>query len=87
MYEPHIYKDSLRKGTREAFPYRDTFCFGSRPQDLTLHIDVVYPEEAAGSSFSALVLWVKCKGSVKAKTQTTLRVHTHLLGFLHTSHV
>lgn len=40
--------DSLKKGTGEASPFQDTFCFGSRSQDLTLHTDVVHPEEVAG---------------------------------------
>lgn len=48
MYEPHAYEDSLRKGTAVAFPFQDTFTFGSRPQDLTLHTDVTHPEEVAG---------------------------------------
>lgn len=88
VYEPHAYKDSLRKGTVVAFPFQDTFWFGSRPQDLTLHTDVVtLKKQLADVTLLALVLWVKSKGCVKAKTHTTLHVRTHLLGFLHTSPV
>lgn len=68
VYEPHAYKDSLRKGTVVAFPFQDTFWFGSRPQDLTLHTDVVtLKKQLADVTLLALVLWVKSKGCVKAK--------------------
>lgn len=48
MYEPRVWADSLREGTREAFPLPGTFCFRGEPQDLTLHSDVAHPEELAG---------------------------------------
>lgn len=48
VYETRVYNNSLRKGTGEAFPFQDTFCSRSRPQGLTLHTDVVHPEEIAG---------------------------------------